>query len=571
VAATWTARAQPTFRVGPSDDLDRIVALPRVPPPDRELVKALTNYLKKPKGQMTLLEVQARALEFLADFGGLLCMLPVGSGKTLISLLAGTVAEATRPVLVVPAKLREKTQSEANVYKEHWCITMPAVMSYEELGRVGRADFFEKYQPDLIVCDEAHKLSNPKAAVTRRFARYLEANENVKFAALTGTMADKSLKDFAHLAEWALGKTTPLPLVRQVLDEWCLAIDEDVHPTRRIEPGALKRLAGEPKDIDRERAVQVVSNRIAETPGVIVSASAFRDTPLEIRPVDPGLDSVELEALRKLREDWQTLDGQDVLDFKDQARIGKALAVGLDYRWDPPAPEEWRQARQAWGRIVREVTDLPVEQMPFDSEKAVRDAIMTGRLEYVSEEVGDGLEVLKRWLDIAPSFTPRPVAEWISDVALDFAKDWIRSGPPGIVWTPYIEFGRRLARETDCPYYGSQATDARTGKNIIQEPGGRSIIASVASVATGQNLQDRWARNLVIAPSSSGRTWEQLIGRTHRPGQTRKVLVDVFFSTEEQKKSWRKALANARFLHRLTGQEQKLLFASIPDEMQKEA
>src|SRR5690348_3083142 len=93
-------------------DFDRIVALPRRRLSERAAVAwahVLTNEYRLPGGTMALLPWQGFALAEAAENDGALLVLPVGFGKTLISFLAPTVMNAARPILIVPAALREKT------------------------------------------------------------------------------------------------------------------------------------------------------------------------------------------------------------------------------------------------------------------------------------------------------------------------------------------------------------------------------------------------------------------------------------------------------------------------------
>lgn len=550
------------FQVGQSPDLARISALPEAAPPEHDLVQVLSEYLRTPTGTMTLFPVQARAIEYVHDHRGALIMAPVGAGKTLMSFLFGTVLGSVRPLLIVPANLREKTFAEMEQLRHHWRITIPQVVSYTELSLETRAEFFQQHQPDLIICDEAHFLRNHKAAVTRRLKRYKEERgAGVVFVALTGTPVKRSLADCAHLGEWALGDGSPFPHKWAVLKEWRLATDEGVPERRRIAPGQLKLLYTEE---DKKTAAlgdslqaarNAVARRIQRTPGIVTSLHSFEETALTIRAVDPGLDSVVQDYLSNAREEWIAPDGHDLLDFTEQHRIGLSLACGFYYRWDPPAPDEWKLARSKWGRCVREI--IASEDSFLDTDFQISKALDAGSFEFTTEDGDDASNLLLRWRGIKDTFTPNPVPTWISDRALTYAKTWTRLHPTGIVWTPYIAFGQRLAEETGLSYFAQDGKDWKRGTPIEKAPPGRPIICSVASNKQGRNLQ-AWNRNLIVAPSSSGETWEQLIGRTHRTGQTNDVTVDVFFSTPEQKKAWSKALADARYQETLTGQEQKL-------------
>ena len=109
---------------GPRDtkDFKRILELPQR---DAESTGAaiagpLTEMLKKPNGEMILRSLQALALAEASDFKGALLLLPVGHGKTLVSYLLPTVLKAQKPLLLVPGKLKQKTQKEFKELSKHW-------------------------------------------------------------------------------------------------------------------------------------------------------------------------------------------------------------------------------------------------------------------------------------------------------------------------------------------------------------------------------------------------------------------------------------------------------------------
>src|SRR5262249_13680283 len=139
-----------------------------------EMARRLTQELRVPGGTLELRPVQAIALTEIRACGGLLAPIRVGAGKTLISLLAGSVVGARRPVLLVPAKLRDKTERDMRAARRHFRVPPNLqVVSYELMGRVNQAELLEEIKPDLLICDEVHRIKNPRAAVTKRVMRYL--------------------------------------------------------------------------------------------------------------------------------------------------------------------------------------------------------------------------------------------------------------------------------------------------------------------------------------------------------------------------------------------------------------
>lgn len=158
----------PAAAVQRSSELDRVLALPkRIWELDGErLADALTAHLRfpggpnpypggppLPPGTQRLRPVQAAALRDAHDYG-LFGPLRVGAGKTLVSLLAFVVLDAKRPLLILPAKLIEKTRREMHLLRRYWLVPYTPLLSYEMLGREQSADTLEERDPDVIVADE---------------------------------------------------------------------------------------------------------------------------------------------------------------------------------------------------------------------------------------------------------------------------------------------------------------------------------------------------------------------------------------------------------------------------------
>jgi hypothetical protein len=189
----------------------------------------------------------------------------------------------------------------------------------------------------------------------------------------------------------------------------------------------------------------------------------------------------------------------------------------------------------------------------WDSDAHVAEAIDTGKLD-------DG-GTLAAWRAVRPTFEPNSVPVWHDNTALRLCKDWARE--PGIIWTDHAFFAERLAEFTGLPYYAGEGLTA-DGRFIEDADPKRSAIVSTDANREGKNLQGIWSRNLVTCPWESAGRWEQVLGRTHRPGQKADVVtVDVLLGCIEHANAWIKALARARAIRDTTGAEQKILFADV--------
>ena len=228
--------------VNDSSELNRILAVKRRPPFIEAPPPDLTDLYRKASGTMRLFPIQSAALWEMRNAGGLFGPIGVGAGKTLISLLAAKSMAAKMAVILVPPALRAQllTVDIPRLAKE-WQIPLAAirVVAYSLLSSAGNADILEEIKPDLIVADEVHSLRYKNAARTKRFLRYMKNHPECRFVGLSGTMTRRSLIDYQHLAELALGKNSPLPNHFPTLAEWAEALDVSEDP---MAPGALLKL-----------------------------------------------------------------------------------------------------------------------------------------------------------------------------------------------------------------------------------------------------------------------------------------------------------------------------------------
>jgi len=528
--------------VNNTEDFRRVHDLPRRDWHTRtdidDLVALLTAEYKTPSGSMVLRPIQAVTLEALHDIRGCFGAIGVGEGKTLITYLAPLVLGARRPLLIVPAKLKEKTAREFAALSKDWQ-SGPAIeiVSYEWLGRVGAADFLDGF--DLVAADEVHKIRNPSAAVTRRVVRYLRANPGVAFLALSGTVASRSLMDFHHLLALTVGpEQMPLPQARTECKTWARAVDEKI--TTRGRPGALKLLLDEGTRPSLQAIREAVGSRIYQTAGVVntIRKSVDASIVMELRKTEmhPSAE-ILVDDLINLK----IAPNGDEAFPADVARHIRTLACGFYYVWDPAPPEDWLDGRRNWKRLARDI--LEREDEGLDSELQIANAIRSGAVSY-------GADILEEWTEVRDTFKPNSVPVWIHDPPVD------KPTEPTIVWVEHRAAGRKLSELWGVPYFHRLGLD--DAGNFIDDASG-VIVASIASNSEGRNLQ-AWHRNLVITPPANGRTWEQLLGRTHRQGQTAdEVSVDVLVGHGMIRRQLRQAFDDARFIEATTRQPQKLL------------
>jgi hypothetical protein len=530
--------------IEPSEDLERIKALPRRALVDDELIQLLSETMRirshNDKGEENLLRPgQVAALRECYEQGGLFGPMPCGSGKTLVTFLLPTLLQAERPVLLAPAQLirpsktgePSKTHREFLEYRENWRVRLPKLISYTEVSN--HEDLLQRLSPDLLMLDEAHKARNLDAGCTRRIRRYVD-DAAVCYVPLSGTLMTDRLMDYHHLAGDALGEGSPMPKRPADAERWARALDKDVGLGQRIALGALETIEGGFHMWMRESA------------GVVHVPGSDCDASLEIgrwKPKIPGklqtvIDNVSISGLRP--------DGELLNEWELPTCLSQ-LACGLYLIWDPLPPSWWLDPRRNWWAYSRAVLDEHL--LGFDTEgQLVRALDGTGTPPYAVE----GRAFLKAWRAVKDKFEPNSVPVWITDSICRQALDHI--DPEGwLVWTRYQAPGEKLA-ELGLPYCGG---------GVNPEPlAGRSCAVSIAAHSTGRNLQ-AWRNSLVLAPPGKNEGHEQLVSRTHREGQAAdRVLIEYIDAIPYHADVLERVKTQARATFKASGLPQKLVDAT---------
>lgn len=541
--AIWFAGVRRT------DDFRRIAALPRRNP--ETVIPDLTSLFRKPAGTLRLRPVQNRALYEIGRSRGLLGPIAVGGGKTLILILAPLAAGAKRAVLLVKPDLRDQLlKVDWPFYGQHFRLPENVtILSYSQLSTAKSADALDRLEPDLIVADECHALKSVDAARTKRFKRYMKAHPACRFVGLSGSMSTRSIKDFAHLSEFALRQGSPLPIPWSDLQDWALVLDPQVDGMEEAPPGALLDFC-----MKGESVRAGFRRRLVETPGVVASGSADEGMSLRIRALDVEVPPNVAHALAELRRSWTTPGGEEIEDAISLARSTKQLGQGFYYIWgwgaigrDEP-DEEWLNARSVWHRAVRGV--LHHRSRPgLDSPLFVTRAAIAGELR------PDELEAYAAWAAVKHRPKPPTLPIWIDDFLVRDVRSRIDKG---VIWYEHRAVGQRIAELHGLPLFagGDDSSKILSTKEPL-------IVASIRAHGTGKNLQ-RYAHGLVCSAPSSGATWHQLLGRMHRPGQLAdEVIFDVYMHDECYRNSFENAKIEAIHQQEIRGADQKLLQASF--------
>lgn len=541
-----------SYAVQHTPEFLRVFNLPRRPhAPTQAFAELLTQHLKTTAGTMTLFPTQAFALAEAHDNNGLFGPIPVGEGKTLISILANTVMSSSRPVLrplnMTSSQLLPKFWHDVKTQRVHWRFdeTKIRAISYDTLSNPRHATILDDLAPDLFILDEAHKLSG-NSSRTRRFLKYLKAHPDTRLVVLSGTIMRKSLMDFWQLLRYTLGTNCPLPLRWNEIQDWDSVLGSNQRPgTIPRKPGALMKFCNPGEGVKEGYA-----RRFLETPGIVGSTGPTVTAELVLRERPAKLPSSIASVLYDLRQSYRTPWGEELEDVTALWRIARQLAVGFYYKWLWPGGKtdhEWLEARRNWHRDLRDVLRRNISGQ--DSPALVGRAILAGKID---------VRTYWAWHAVKGRYKPTPPVEavWLSDCIVDDAAAWLQEHR-GIVWYEHKAFGERLAQKYNIPHYGA---GKKASTDILTES--RPMVASIMAHGTGKDLQHYNANLLVCAPSS-GKTFEQLLARTHRLGQRAEtVTADMYLHIAEIKDGVAKATQDAKTIEALQQAPQKLCYAT---------
>lgn len=533
------------MKVRRTEEFERILALPRRllnEQAAKQYADQLTPMFSL-SPECALRPWQAISLVEALQCGGAFLALPVGQGKTLISALLPLVFSSKSPLLVVPGSLRDKTLADFEGYRGKWRLPNPPIhlVTKEGLSVESGATILDDYKPDLIILDESDGFSNTKSSAVRRLDRYI-LKHDCSVVAMTGTPARKSMLDYWHILAWCLGDGAPVPLSLQEATVWAGAIDLKTRSFEKVHPGPLGSTLNE--------ARAWYSQRLISCPGVVIIDEDSCDAPLTIRQIvcdeDPVLDA----AFEQLLTTWESPGGIPVSDPLSCRQLEAQIGLGFYTQWDPDPPEEWRNARKAFARFVRDKIEASTyTDRPMDTEAQVARRYQAS-------------PVVKRWKEVKGLFDGRTKTTWISQSTVNRAARWLKEvGGPAIIWTGSVEFGRAFSDMTGVEYFGEQGV-GQSGARLHAETGSRAVCASWHANKKGLNLQG-FSRQLIVLPPSSAKWIEQLIGRSHRAGQEKDVDVDILISSGVVHDMLVSAFEEAKGVKGTVAMTQKILRASI--------
>lgn len=599
--------------VGWSEDLDRIVALPRRAPVVEGSATSLAmgdmamakygrdragapckcdEYLPGQPCVIQLLHIQALALHEMAMADGLVLSMSVGSGKSLVGMLAPrAIPSCTIALMLVPSSLIGQIENMAKAYGQHFVLpnisvhrpdgttTKPStpdnslpflhVLAYTKLSSIKSSQWIGNLRPDLIIADECDALADPLSSRTLRVARHFAQYPETRLVAMTGSITDNSIAEMAHLSLWALKDNSPMPLDRNVVEEWKASLDAVPRPAPA---GDLVRLCA-----PGERARAGFRRRLADTQGFImvegevrVQTSTGERASMTIEARDPGVIPEKVRTALKMVEDWirpDTLGGAehdvDIADPMERARCAREVSSGMFYKTVFPRREphelreRWYLARKNFFSDVR--SEMQRGEVHLDSPKLLERAAMRAHGDLPKDPRLPEWPVLSwpDWRDIRALVVPAQAAVRLDPYLVDDVAAWAAESP-GIIWYQMREFAAWLRERHGIPVF-----DGGTGADLMRQDGSRSIAVSINAHGRGRDgLQYLFHRQGIAQFPSSSRRAQQLFGRLLRRNTKWKTIETMIYRhLEPLRKAYEQAVRRAEYVRDITGERQFLLGA----------
>lgn len=536
--------------------------------------------------QGALRPIQLEALDCLARLPapvGALLDLPVGAGKTGVCFLAPLIWGSQRPLLLVPGDLLDKTQRDLEEWYERTPLLRgraPTVIAHHEVSLQKGANILRGLAPDAIVIDEAHAFARLQSARTKRLVHYVAHNaERVRVVGLSGTLLGRDVDAIAHLATVCCRQFSPLPDNADEMRAWSQVLNRGATPdepslrvlsplvawatakptsaTEVLPDGRRRNL---PKGVPEARAA--FGERWRTAPSVVSSSAQSCGASLVFRRWRPALPAAVKAAMDDLSGKWVLPDGSELVDSVEIALHAQTLSWGFWHKqvWDASVGGEdraaWLEARRAWGGASRNF--LAFYARPgLDSLGLIQAAVEAGPGGPLWGAVEGLAPTWERWVGIrarVPSPESEPV--WLDgapEALAGVVRAWQTERDRGLVWFRHRAVGAVLRDAGLLVYAGGD----REPPASVEFPA-----LSIPVFHKGFNLQ-AWSENLLLELPDNVDQWEQLIGRTHRQGQTADVIrADVAQHTWALQRKLSNALDGAAFVRDVKNAPQKILLGT---------
>lgn len=603
-------------------EIERIVSVPVSYPLTPEEQEALSSMLVLPSAFREGFRFRPRqgdAIQTFLEHGRGFFPMPVGGGKTLTGIVAAEQAivrgYAKKVLLVLPSNLTPQYLDRDLPLARQWVQVSfrlrvlhgenrkqrrtlaqdprPGVFlwTYGLMSEPTAEEELSWISPDLIICDEAHKLARRGSGRTRRIFRYLEKNPHVRFVCMSGTVSQRSVNEYNHLAYYSLKEYSFLPKTKTETDNMAALLDSSAEePGHNPEMQYMKPLVNWARQYYPNLQYNTAGIRaayylrMASTPGVVVAsgreeigsslvvkphkvpfrcdleheklAGLINDVSRAIDPVSPNGDPIShaILAYKCLFELYA--GGYNELYWPEDADP-EILERSQLYLYT--AREYGKTLRKWFGRFNRPGLDTPwlvqtsmdhhghrdVGAELYESYTLLKEADFEGRIERSS-----------RYIRVCP-------------YKIEAAIEQARHHPKGcVVWA--INRGLVLwTYELFCEAFGPdkvgyfpagpEADQRLQGESLK----GKHLICSLPAHNEGKNLQHYHDAMIYVQFPRSPNRVEQSLGRVHRHGQKAdEVTAHLLLSGPFDEMQVAAAMDDSVYIKQTQGGEPKILFAN---------
>jgi hypothetical protein len=596
-------------------DLKRVCSLPTVDLLTESELEEISEYMILDKAYeegFRLLPEQANMVAQFINYEGVFGCAAAGAGKTLTAQLITNLAyrgdytkKYKKILYLLPSNLVGQLRTSIkwarkrihfsvpfhyfSDYKKGDRITLSNtagdgvyVLGYGLLSGKDTEEMIHNIEPDLIIADECHTLTNKRSARTRRVMHYLKTKPNTSLVLLSGTIVRKTIMEYHHLITFALKDNSPVPIPWTQAESLSIALvnSEGFVPSGQIRTAKpLADWAGEDWKISPLENVEVLrrsySKRLRSAPGVFISDDDKVATSLQLNLQKArtkgtyGYEELK-ELVKQVEETWTTPSGDEfdfvLQKFKWVNELWQGFYNDLVWPEDHPKVDKAKEVhllsnvlakelRTFLGSAHRPHLDTPLllrNDMKLHGQKNVPYSLYQAWLTH-REAKEEGL----------PSRLSIPVR--VSDFKVQAALEaWkqIEDGTGGIVWYYNNAYGQWLKEEFE-KEYGDRVLYAPAGqkhKEAAQASKGKIVLASIEAHGTGTDgLQLNYHNNLVAQDLRTAKIAEQTIARTHRHGQKQDEMVfHILAASKYDDMQLSGLMQNSYFIHS-THTRQRLL------------
>ena len=619
-------------------EISRIIRLPIVPELLPEEVDAFSEQeiqARYSESGFRLFPTQAAAVLAYDIYGGLFAPIGVGWGKTLITLMIADRAlqkGIDRTMLFVPPQVYQqltltdipwarkrvglrtpfillggKSRDERRRIvgsKKKGCYVLP----YSLLSTTDTNDLLNGVCPGLIVLDEAHNVKNPKAARTKRLFGpdgFITRNQP-EVCSLSGTITNKSLRDYGHLISYALRDQSPLPMDSALIDQWARALDAnaDQQDQEKAQTGPMRPLLQwfQTHWADEKLPPQIAgyrkafNRRLITCPGVTTSGDAEIGVALSLEN-DPVKDyqkckgfDVLLQHMKDVEELWITPSGDEIDEGFQKWRYLYELTAGFYHRqrWPDveelltrarfkdlsvPEVEAYLEQAQECHELENKYRSSVRKWIEYEGKPGLDTPFLVGGSMYAHGSRDVGARLYQKWTDYRdlqfegmPERLSEPIL--VCDYKIKHAAQWALKYKRGIIWYENNAIGMMCAEacaEAGLDVIWCPAESRRKGMNqVVQDPRNKDkiLVCAMGGHGTGKNMQHFQNTYFLQFPRKAPLV-QQVIGRTHRNGQMADELVVHTNNTLDfDAQNASACIIDALYQHQTMGARQKIIFAT---------